>query len=300
MPKKQRIPFLIVGLALAALLTGCAAPSDADGSESLSAPGLGQASSNTVVEAVGVREVVQPPAASQFDYQLGGPYTPPKGVSVLERDRTAKPAQSLYNICYVNGFQTQPSESKAFAKAHPDLVLQKNGIPIVDPGWEDEYIFDTSTQAKRVQLTNIVRSWIDDCAKSGYAAVEIDNLDSYTRSQGLLSADDNLALAREYATVAHASGLAIAQKNTADLAPKLKAMGYDFAVTESCYKFKECASYTDLYQAVFDIEYTDELGESGFSQACTDPARPASMILRDHFLVTPSDGEYVYRSCTAK
>ncbi|RFA07759.1 hypothetical protein B7R21_15645 [Subtercola boreus] len=264
-------------------------------SQSVAQPG-----GNAEKGAANVKKIVQPPAAAPFDYQLGGPYTPRKGVSVVERDRTAEPAQGLYNICYVNGFQTQPNESKSFAKAHPNLVLQKGGKPLVDPGWPDEYIFDTSTQAKRVQLTNIVGSWIDGCAKSGYAAVEIDNLDSYTRSQRLLTAADNLALAKAYAAAAHASGLAIAQKNTADLAPKLKALGYDFAVTESCFEFEECSSYTDRYKAVYDIEYTDELGESGFTDACTDPHRPATMILRDHNLVTPNSGDYVYRACAAK
>ncbi len=48
---------------------------------------------------------------------------------------------------------------------------------------------------------------------------------------------------------------------------------------------------------VLDIEYTDELGEDGCAQACSDPDRPAVMILRDHSRVTPDDAEYVYRSC---
>jgi len=127
--------------------------------------------------------------------------------------------------------------------------------------------------------------------------VEIDNLDSYTRSAGALTADDNLALAATYAQRAHAAGLAIAQKNTVEQVSALHALGYDFAVTESCVEFEECAAYAAEYPVVLDIEYTDELGEDGFADACGDPDRPAVMILRDHSLVTPGDAEYVYRSC---
>ena len=140
--------------------------------------------------------------------------------------------------------------------------------------------------------------WIQDCADSGYAAVEIDNLDSYTRSEDALTQENNLDLAAAYAEEAHAAGLAIAQKNTAAQTEQLRALGYDFAVTESCYQFQECDAYTSVYQVVLDIEYTDELGEEGFADACGDPARPKSMVLRDHSLVTPDDADYAYRQCS--
>lgn len=77
----------------------------------------------------------------------------------------------------------------------------------------------------------------------------------------------------------------------------LRALGYDFVVTESCFEFEECAAYTAEYPVVLDIEYTDELGEDGVVDACGDPGRPPVMILRDHSLVTPDRGEYVHRNC---
>ncbi|WP_250983997.1 endo alpha-1,4 polygalactosaminidase [Rhizobium sp. CG4] len=46
------------------------------------------------------------PSRAIPDYQLGGSYEPPLGVTVVARDSTAMPAEGLYNICYVNGFQT--------------------------------------------------------------------------------------------------------------------------------------------------------------------------------------------------
>lgn len=238
-----------------------------------------------------------PPVGAGFDYQLGAAYTPPHGVSVVERDRTATPAGSGYDICYVNGFQTQPADSESFAAEHPELVVQTTDGPLVDEGWPDEYLFDTSTADKRAALATLAGSWIRGCARSGFAAVEIDNLDSYTRSRGALSAKDNLDLAAAYARIAHDAGLAIAQKNTADQAGRLRDLGYDFAVTESCHRFAECGAYTAVYPVVLDIEYADELGGAAFGRACADPDRPRTMILRDHSLVGPDETGYVYRTC---
>lgn len=245
--------------------------------------------------------VALPQEYAGFDYQLGGPYPPPEGVSIVERDRTATPAGLGYDICYVNGFQTQPSESHEFARQHPELVLHADGGPLVDPGWPDEYLFDTSSVAKRDALAAIVGAWIRGCKKSGFDAVEIDNLDSYTRSHGALTVDDNMALAAQYAHLAHDAGLAIAQKNTADQTARLKKAGYDFAVTESCHFYAECDAYTSAYVVVLDIEYTDEMTGHAFDDACRDSVRSPRapvMILRDHDLVAPGDDGYTYRACS--
>ncbi len=241
--------------------------------------------------------VLLPPPGSAFDYQLGGGYPPPTGVTVVVRDRTDRPAGAGYDVCYVNGFQTQPAESASFAAANPDLVLRVDGEPLVDPGWPDEYLYDTSTDDTRSALAAVVAPWIERCRTDGFHAVEIDNLDSYTRSRGMLSADDNLALARLFAETAHRAGLAIAQKNTADQGGTLRGAGYDFAITESCVAFDECADYTEHYDVVLDIEYTDELGRDSFDEACalTDPA--LSIVLRDHDLARPGDEDYLYDSC---
>ncbi len=51
-----------------------------------------------------------PPVNAGFDYQLGGDYPPPTGVTVVTRDVTGSPAPGTYGICYVNAFQTQPGQ----------------------------------------------------------------------------------------------------------------------------------------------------------------------------------------------
>jgi len=231
-----------------------------------------------------------PPTGAALDYQLGGPYAPAPGVEVVVRDRTAEPARRGYDVCYVNGFQTQPQDSAAFAVDHPDLLVQSADGPLADPGWPDELLFDTSTAAQRRALAERVGPWIEGCAEDGYDAVEVDDLDSWTRSGGALTADDNAALAQEYAVLAHRAGLAIAQKNAPELAGRLRAAGYDFAVSESCAAFAECSEYSDTYPVVLDVEYTDELGEAGFAALCADPDRPPQVVLRDRDLLTPDDG----------
>ena len=240
-------------------------------------------------------EVVLPPPAAAPDYQLGAPYPAPAGVSVVARDRSATPA-GAYAICYVNGFQTQPGELSAW----PDEVLLRgsDGELVHDPDWPDEVLLDTRTPEQRAAISAVVSPWITGCAESGYQAVEFDNLDTYTRSGGVLRRDDALALATQLVAVAHGAGLAAAQKNAVEDAPALRAAGFDFAVTEECAAYEECSAITDVYgTGVIDVEYTDNLPRS-FTAMCADPGTPASVVLRDRDLVAPSTSGYHFALCS--
>ena len=57
--------------------------------------------------------VAPPPANASFDYQIGGDYPLPAGVSVVSRDWFSGDAAAdpAYSICYVNAFQTQADEA---------------------------------------------------------------------------------------------------------------------------------------------------------------------------------------------
>ena len=272
-------------------LSGCAAQPDgagAGGAPPVDArPGTAQSG-----------DAVRLPPTGFVDYQLGGAYTPPEGAVGVSRDSTDSPAPGLYSICYVNGFQTQPADRDLWLTDHPDLVLRSGGEPVIDENWPDELIVDTSTSEKRARIAEIMGSALDRCAASGFDAVEIDNLDSYSRSDGQLTDDDAIALAALYAARAHAAGLAIAQKNSAELGERGRdEAGFDFAVAEECYRFDECAVYGDVYgDHVLDIEYSDDL-RGDFSDACDDEDSPASTILRDRDLVTPSSEDYVFQAC---
>ena len=53
----------------------------------------------------------------------------------MVRDRSRAAGGGRFNVCYVNGFQTQPDE-KRFWRKHPGLVLRDaDGRPVVDEAW---------------------------------------------------------------------------------------------------------------------------------------------------------------------
>ncbi len=240
--------------------------------------------------AAGVR---LPPTNAKLDYQLGGAYTPPAGVMIVSRDRTALPASGLYNICYVNGFQIQPGEASLWMSQHADLILRDgNGAPVIDTDW-NEMLIDVSTPGKRTKVAAIVGGWIDGCKTAGFDAIEIDNLDSYSRSGGRLTESNAVAAMTLFSASAHARGLAIAQKNSAEIVGRHAEMSTDFAVAEECNTFDECGDYVAGYGAhVLVIEYV----RADFTKGCTG-FPDLSIVLRDRNLVAPGASAYVYDGC---
>ena len=234
-----------------------------------------------------------PPVNGKFDYQLGGAYTPPSGTVIVTRDRSAAIAPSLYNICYVNGFQIQPDETSWWMSQHPDLMLRDSGGNLViDTQW-NEVLIDISTSTKRDAVAAIVGGWIAGCKQAGFDAVEIDNLDSYSRSAGLLTADDDVATMALFSAVAHGDGMAIAQKNSVELVPRKAELGTDFVTAEECDRYAECGGYTAGYgDHVLVIEYRMQ----DFTAGCS--AYPnLSIVLRDLNLVPAGSTGYVYDAC---
>jgi hypothetical protein len=254
----------------------------------------GKSSVGGAAGTTGVNPQVQlPEGNASFDYQIGGAYTPPTGVRVVSRDRNSKPAAGLYNICYVNGFQIQPDEESYWNSQHPSLILKDSaGKPVVDEDW-GETLLDTSTAAKRTELASVIGGWITQCKTDGFNAVEIDNLDSYSRSNGLLTQANNVAFMALLSSAAHASGLAIAQKNSGELLGSISSMGTDFAVVEECNRYSECDQFQAAYgNLVFIIEYRQQ----DFQKGCT--AYPElSIVLRDLNVSSPGSSGYVYQGC---
>ena len=230
-----------------------------------------------------------PPLHADFDYQIGGAYPPPAGVRIVSRDRTASPAPGLYNICYVNAFQAQPDERASWPA---DLLLRDaDGEVVVDEDW-GEALLDIRTAAKRERVAARVNRWIDGCAAKGFDAVEPDNYDSYTRSDDLLTANDATAFIALLSRHAHARHLAIAQKNTVELAGLRKKLGLDFAIAEECAEYDECGEYAKAFDdRVIVIEYSD----SGLRKARSGFAGRLSIVRRDMDVSTPGSADYVRR-----
>ncbi|MGQ4435723.1 MULTISPECIES: endo alpha-1,4 polygalactosaminidase [unclassified Streptomyces] len=237
-------------------------------------------------------KVSAPPVHAGVDYQLGGAYTPPKGVSVVSRDHTESPAPGLYNICYVNAFQAQPD---AEGDWDADLLLRdRSGKVVMDKDW-GEAMLDIGTPAKRARISEKVDDWIDSCADKGFDAVEPDNYDSYTRApHGLLTAADAEAFQALLARHAHTRHLAIAQKNTLELAKDRKRVGLDFAVVEECGQYDECGSYLDAFgDHVIVVEYT----EKGMEKACAGWGDRISIVRRDLDVTPAGHDGYVRETC---
>lgn len=246
---------------------------------------------------VGAQEIKLPPGGGQYDSQLGGAYVPPPGTLIVSRDREASPASGLYNICYINAFQTQPQDAVWWQDNHPNLLLTRDGEAVEDPNWPGEYLLDTTSPENRAALLTIVGGWIEGCARDGFDAIEADNLDTYSRSEGAIGIADNLAFARDFITLAHSLGLAAAQKNGIDLGKRGREAGFDFAITESCAVYDECSGYQSVFgPLVFDIEYTDT-PRHHFEAVCAEPDRNFSVILRNRNLTSPADPSYIYQAC---
>ena len=213
------------------------------------APAVGDASTASTASAASA--VAPLPVGTHVDYQLGGARDVPRTVGIVVRDRRAEPI-GRYDVCYVNGFQTQPDET-AFWRRHADLVLHSGGRPVVDSAW-GEWLLDIRSATKRAALARIVGAWIRGCAARGFEAVELDNLDSFTRSRRLLTASQTIAYARLLVDAAHEAGLAVGQKNLG--AWDGRRVGFDFAVAEECGRYRECVDYVRHYgRRVLAIEY---------------------------------------------
>ncbi|MGC5565869.1 endo alpha-1,4 polygalactosaminidase [Streptomyces sp. FR-108] len=285
MPAKRgpRTGLLGAAAALVALVALASCTSDGDGKDPAGPTGRdGTGSTKPSSEAVRL-----PPVPDGFDYQIGGAYTPPSGVRIVARDRGDDPARGLYNICYVNAFQAQPDEQDDW----PDDLLLRDGKGevVIDADW-DEALLDIGTPAKRERVADRVDQWIDGCADKGFDAVEPDNYDSYTRSDGLLNADDAVSFIKLLSHRAHTRGLAIAQKNTVELADRRTRAGLDFAVVEECGAYDECGAYADAFDdRVVVVEYTDK----GFEKALDGFGDRLSVVRRDVQVSTPDSDDYV-------
>jgi hypothetical protein len=235
-----------------------------------------------------------PPVNVKWDYQIGRAYSPSNNVELVSRDREADPAPGLYNICYVNAYQTQPHETRWWKNNHRNLLLRKaNGGYVVDSYW-GEVLLDISTPAKRRAIARIVGRWINGCERHGFDAVEPDNLDSWTRSGGRLDKDDAFALARLISERAHSVGLAIAQKNAAGQVDRGVDASFDFAVAEECGRYRECGAYRAGYgDNVLVIEYRSQ----DFTYSCNRWGDQLSIVLRDRGVKGPSSDKYVYDWC---
>jgi hypothetical protein len=164
-----------------------------------------------------------------------------------------------------------------------------------DPGWPEEVLLDLRGAERRRELEKIATTWFRQCARDGFDAVEPDNLDSFTRSRGLLTQRQAAAMGKRLVRAAHGMGLAIAQKNTVEIDGR-KA-GFDFAVAEECEVYRECGTYLRRHPGrVIEVEYTDN-GRSAYARACKQRAGRHPIMLRDRDVLPRGERGHVHRHC---
>jgi len=203
----------------------------------------------------------QPTAIASFDIQLNTPESvadiPAVDMVELDHDSPAGLLQAVKArgtrmVCYINaGAWESYRQDRAQFPAH---VLGN-----VYDGFPDERWLDIRNIKA---LAPIMLARMDQCKRAGFDAIDPDNVNGYENDTGFdLSRHDQLAYNRWLLQQAHARGLAIALKNTPELAAQLEKDGYDFAVTESCFADAFCEDFQPFLNAkkpVFDLEYQDE------------------------------------------
>lgn len=229
-----------------------------------------------------------------FDYQIGGAFAPAPSVGIVSRDRKASPSSAPYDVCYVNAFQTEatPGDPDHEDNWPPGVVWDERE----DPDWPGEHPIDIGTNANRRTAAEFVNSRLEHCAQQGFDAVELDNLDTFTRyPDAPFDEQDAIAYARLLVEFAIESGLAVGQKNTPELLDVARTeIGFGFAIVEECGAYDECQPYVDTYEGrVYDVEYTAE----GLAAACEAIGDVGTVIQRDRDLVTPDDPGYVFATC---
>lgn len=238
---------------------------------------------------------VQPPPGVAFDYQLGGDYPLPAGTELVVRQwADGAPDPDAYSVCYVNAFQTEarPGDPDYENNWPPGTVWEEGE----DPDWPGEHPIDISNNAKRRTAVEFVSSRLEHCAQQGFDAVELDNLDTFTRyPDAPFDREDAIAYAHLLVEAATEEGLAVGQKNTPELLGVARTeIGFGFAIVEECGTYDECQPFVDTFEGrVYDVEYTAD----GLAAACEAIGDVGAVIQRDLELVTPDDPGYLYATC---
>lgn len=151
-------------------------------------------------------------------------------------------------ICYVNAgaYEDWRPDHARF----PAAVL---GQPL--DGWAGERWLDIR---RWDLLAPIMKARFAVCRSKGFDAIDPDNVDGYTQRSGFtISAAQQLSYNRNLAALARSMGLAIGLKNDLEQVGAL-ASTFDFAVNESCVRYRECTMLRPFIAArkpVFHVEY---------------------------------------------
>tara|TARA_R110000868_G_scaffold129581_3_gene338560 strand:+ start:2773 stop:3690 length:918 start_codon:yes stop_codon:yes gene_type:complete len=207
----------------------------------------------TLAACVNATPIVIPSQAS-WHWQLSGNLkTPDRQVYDIDLFDTSTTTitnlkgQGRIVVCYFSAGSWEDWRTDA-------ALYPKEALGAQLDGWPGERWVDIRHPAVRMLMAQRIQL----AAEKGCDAVEPDNVDGYSNSNGLqLSKADQIDYNRWLSQQAHSHDLAIALKNAVELIPAL-VDDFDFALNESCYAYKECDDYRLFRQqgkAVFIAEY---------------------------------------------
>jgi hypothetical protein len=151
-------------------------------------------------------------------------------------------------VCYIDAGTWE--NWRPDASRFPRSVLGRSN------GWPGERWLDIRRPVVR---RLIARRTAGQCKAKRFDGVEFDNVDGYSNRTGFsITASDQLQFNRWLASTAHASGLAVFQKNDGEQVRQLQRY-FDGELSESCRVYAECSAYRPYLSAgkpVLDAEYS--------------------------------------------
>ncbi|WP_417559431.1 endo alpha-1,4 polygalactosaminidase [Marinomonas sp.] len=197
----------------------------------------------------------RPPVSVTWQWQLDGVVNEDYDVDLYDIDLFDSPVELIQRlqasgkkvICYFSAGSYEDWRPDAADFAAKDLGKTLSG-------WDNERWLDIRSS----QVRDVMIRRLDLAVSKGCDGVEPDNVDSYRTNTGFsFRANDQLDYNRFLAAQAHARGLAIGLKNDPDQARALSS-DFDFAITEQCFEYSECRSYSSFIKAgkpVLNAEY---------------------------------------------
>ena len=197
----------------------------------------------------------QPALDTTWQWQLQGELNVSYSVDVYDIDlfdSTPEVIEGLHRqgrrvVCYLSAGSAEDWRDDFDRFDEADV-----GEPLDD--WEGERWLDIrSPDVHAVMLARL-----DLARDKGCDGVEPDNVQAYGEATGFsLTYDDQIAYNRLIAIAAHERGLAVGLKNGGPQVADVLDV-YDFALTEECHEFEECAPFAAFIAAgkpVFHAEY---------------------------------------------
>ena len=198
------------------------------------------------------------PRTAAWQWQLQGKLDPDLAASVYDvdgfeatkADVAALGRRGIRTICYldVGSWESYRPDRAEF----PPSVRGRKYEGFPDERWLDISRFGLFRAPLEARIAS--------CARTGFDAVEPDNLAGYENDTGFdLTATDQLRFNRWIASQVHQRGMAVALKNDPAQVPQLLG-AFDFAVVEECFQYDECGSFEPFVEAgkaVFEAEYEE-------------------------------------------